>query len=80
MSKLAHSNDETMEHIERAALAREGILTEVENAIRDGMRPHAAYHPLEIVRSLRTKYPQHLSDKPEVIDGCECAICKLHRK
>ncbi len=25
------------------------------------------------------KTVQHLSDKPEVIDGCECAICKMHR-
>ncbi len=23
---------------------------------------------------------QHLSDKPEVIEGCECAICRMHRK
>lgn len=22
---------------------------------------------------------QHLSDKAEVIEGCECAICRLHR-
>lgn len=24
--------------------------------------------------------PPHLSDKAEVVEGCECAICKLHRK
>lgn len=23
---------------------------------------------------------EHLSDNPEFIEGCECAICKLHRE
>lgn len=29
---------------------------------------------------VEAKSEPHLSNKPEVIDGCECPMCQLHRR
>jgi hypothetical protein len=34
----------------------------------------------DALECIQTPEPaRHLSDKPEVIEGCECRICRLHR-
>jgi uncharacterized protein (DUF58 family) len=49
--------------------------------LRDQLREAAGVlEGITFLLPVAETYARHLSDKAEVVGGCECAICKLHRK